>query len=656
MTTRPVVVVVVVVVVVALALGGVIALAGLGMARGRTAPDASSTPRTASPEWCADPAGVGRTVRAVDEGIEVHVYAPRRRAVAVRVHDPSDGRLLAREELVRTDAPGGCQIWRGTVATAPGPVTYDLDVDGTALPDPWSSSLDPTGRLSVFDPGPAPAPGPDEHRLEPGAPMAQVHVAASTAARPDVAPEDRCRFRGVLAEIPGLAELGVRSVHLLPVTATVGPRAGEPVDRQPCGVSGSPSSAPPAVVPKGYDVSSLAAPAPTLGTRDELRTLVTAFNEAGIGVVLDAVFTHTGLGSLLEVLDADTYLDFDGSGAADLDDAGDADAGPYGPRLAVHDPTVRALVAGALERFVTETGVDGFRLDNLASSRSATRDLTRDALAIVELVLERHPGLDLVVEGYPLEPTGRIAEEWWQEDASVSDAVNGLLAGVDAGALPADLGDRVGAFEAAAVADPAFVPRRRVVYVAHHDRAGTAAMLGAHGRGAEALDAAALALLAVVEGRPSLAPGAACGPAAATPVGSALSVVGGVRAEAVDVPCPSPALVPFVAAVAGGSRGLGPDRTPPRVTLPAARAVVVERAGWAALVNLGSTAVVFHQPICVGRVHAALGPVAPAGSCWSELPGRSVALVEAHGRVGSDPGGGQIAISRALGPGLPGRP
>ncbi len=340
------------------------------------------------------------------------------------------------------------------------------------------------------------------------------------------------------------------------------------------------------------------------------------------------VDVHMGLGSLLEVLDRDTYLDFDGSGVADLDGEGDADAGPFGPRLAVHDPVVRALVTHALDRFVSDTGIDGLRLDSLASARSATRDSTRHAIAVVEAVRDRHPGLDLVAESSPLEPTGPLAESWGQEDASVSGAVTALLADLDAGAAPGDLAARIAAFVGAAVADRDVVPARRVVYVAHHDRPGTAATVGATGARAEALDAASLALLTLVEGRRSLAPGAACGPAAATPVGSTLSVVGGPRAESVGVQCPSSALVPFVAAAASPAVGAGDVVGRPAVTVPAPGAVTVVRGGLAALANLAGQPVVLPEPVCVTTVHASLGPIEGVGGCWSTLAPRSVALVE----------------------------
>jgi maltooligosyltrehalose trehalohydrolase len=77
-------------------------------------------------------------------------------------------------------------------------------------------------------------------------------------------------FTGAIARLPHLKQLGVTHVELMPVGAFPG-RQGW-----------------------GYDGVALFAPHPAYGTRKELKRLVAACHELGLGVILDVVYNHLG--------------------------------------------------------------------------------------------------------------------------------------------------------------------------------------------------------------------------------------------------------------------------------------------------------------------------------------------------------------------------
>ncbi len=96
----------------------------------------------------------------------------------------------------------------------------------------------------------------------------------------------------------------------------------------------------------------------------ELRDTVTALREAGIGVVLDLVFNHTGesdrFGPTLSLrgLDAGGYYQHEPNNPGLLiNDTG------TGNTIACDRPQAAALILDALRHFVLYAGVDGFRFD-----------------------------------------------------------------------------------------------------------------------------------------------------------------------------------------------------------------------------------------------------------------------------------------------------
>ena len=177
-------------------------------------------------------------------------------------------------------------------------------------------------------------------------------------------------FRGVVEKIPYLQELGVTAVELMPVTEFEegdNPRTnlltGEPL-RNFWGYQPVSFFAPKA--------SYAAAGAPADAVR-EFKTMVKALHEAGIEVILDIVFNHTGEGDergatfCWRGLDNPTYYLLEPKTGRYLNYSG------CGNTLNCNHPVVRFQILSALRYWVTEMHVDGFRFD-LASILGRGRD------------------------------------------------------------------------------------------------------------------------------------------------------------------------------------------------------------------------------------------------------------------------------------------
>ncbi|MEW7983342.1 MAG: glycogen debranching protein GlgX [gamma proteobacterium symbiont of Phacoides pectinatus] len=206
-------------------------------------------------------------------------------------------------------------------------------------------------------------------------------------------------YRGVIEKIPYLKELGITAVELLPVTEfnenenlNVNPASGERL-KNFWGYSPIAFFAPKA---------SYAADAEGEQHVREFKEMVKALHRAGIEVILDIVFNHTGEGgddgpvvsfrgldnSIYYILDplSREYMNFSGCGNT----------------LNCNHPVVRGLIMDCLRYWVTEMHVDGFRFD-LASV------LGRDPKGEV---MENAPMIEQIAEDPVLADTKIIAEAW----------------------------------------------------------------------------------------------------------------------------------------------------------------------------------------------------------------------------------------------------
>jgi len=197
--------------------------------------------------------------------------------------------------------------------------------------------------------GDAPLCRPSAHTI-----VYEMHVRGFTRhPSSGVADKTRGTFAGVIEKIPYLRDLGVTAVELLPVFQ---------FDAQDC---------PPGLVNYwGYSPVSFFAPHHAYSSRqdafgplDEFRDMVKALHRAGIEVILDVVFNHTGEGGdhgptlSFRGIDNPTYyiLEPDRSRYANYSGTGNT--------LNGNQPIVRRMIVDSLRYWVETMHVDGFRFD-----------------------------------------------------------------------------------------------------------------------------------------------------------------------------------------------------------------------------------------------------------------------------------------------------
>jgi glycogen debranching enzyme len=184
----------------------------------------------------------------------------------------------------------------------------------------------------------------------PGGLIYELNVRSFTLRHPDV-PEP---LRGTIAAlahpaiIAHLRKLHVSAIELMPVVAWIDERHLPPLGlRNAWGYN--------PVVPMALD------PGLAPGGIAELRDTIAALRAAGIGVILDLVFNHTGESDLvgptlsLRGLDNRCY-----ARAPDGDPINDTGTGNT---LDGGDPVVRRMILDSLRHFVGSCGIDGFRFD-----------------------------------------------------------------------------------------------------------------------------------------------------------------------------------------------------------------------------------------------------------------------------------------------------
>jgi glycogen operon protein len=314
-------------------------------------------------------------IRGLDPGVEYAYRADRVPNLEPRIH-----RFDARRRLIDPygKAVAGFETW-GQGATERG---------STRLQRMRSRVLD-----EEYDWGP-------EHPLN--VPLAdsiiyEMHVrgftrhASSGVAHPGT-------FQGVVEKIPYLKELGVTAVELMPVTefdesdhTGVNPFTGERLVNfwgyQPVSFFAAKASYAPA---RGNG-----------GPLAEFKAMVGALHEAGIEVILDMVFNHTGEGDergptfCFRGLSNTTYYLLGPEGRY-LNYSG------CGNTMNCNHPVVRGLILECLQYWVTEMHVDGFRFD-LASILGRGRDGS---------VLANPPLLERIAADPVLAHTKLIAEAW----------------------------------------------------------------------------------------------------------------------------------------------------------------------------------------------------------------------------------------------------
>nr|VFJ87525.1 MAG: glycogen operon protein [Candidatus Kentron sp. LFY]VFJ90567.1 MAG: glycogen operon protein [Candidatus Kentron sp. LFY]VFK20467.1 MAG: glycogen operon protein [Candidatus Kentron sp. LFY] len=206
-------------------------------------------------------------------------------------------------------------------------------------------------------------------------------------------------FLGLMEKIPYLESLGITAVELLPVyefeerdTDRINPTTGEPLLNY-----------------WGYHPISFFALKNSYGSNKEdgavvreFKSMVKAFHEAGIEVILDVVFNHTAEGDehgttfSLRGIDNSVYY------IVDMEEGAYHNYSGCGNTVNCNHPVVRDMILDSLRYWSTEMHVDGFRFD-LASILGRGRDGS---------VLHNPPLLEQIAADPVLANTKLIAEAW----------------------------------------------------------------------------------------------------------------------------------------------------------------------------------------------------------------------------------------------------
>jgi isoamylase len=343
-----------------------------------------------------------------------------------RVHgpfDPAAGLRFNPAKLLidpRARAIAGTLVWNDLL---PG-----HREDAPDLPDPRDSARVVPKSVMIADPfdwaGDRPPATPWERTV-----IYECHVRGMTQRHPGVAPAIRGTYLALAAEpvIEHLASLGVTAVQLLPVHHHV-------IDRRLArlGLTNY----------WGYNTIGYFAPDSRFatGTRGEqvreFRTMVRALHAAGIEVLLDVVYNHTGEGDAsgptlalrgidnrgmyrLDTADPRRYLDYTGVGNT------------------VHcgRDAALALMIESLRYWVSEMHVDGFRFDLATTLGRAASEF--DVTAPFFAAVRRDPilsGVKLIAEPWDLGPEGyqlgRFPEGWAEWNDRFRDAARRYWSGV----------------------------------------------------------------------------------------------------------------------------------------------------------------------------------------------------------------------------------
>lgn len=181
----------------------------------------------------------------------------------------------------------------------------------------------------------------------------EAHVKGMTAEFPDLQPTQRGKFLGMSSEpvLEHLTKLGVTTVQLLPVHAFLNDKF-----LLEAGLTNF----------WGYQSMGFFAPEPRYMTQEgiwEFQTMVRRFHSAGIEVILDVVYNHSGEGNefgptlSFKGLDNKSYYRLPDDERHYVNDTG------TGNTLNVRHPMVLRMIMDSLRYWVEVMHVDGFRFD-----------------------------------------------------------------------------------------------------------------------------------------------------------------------------------------------------------------------------------------------------------------------------------------------------
>ena len=258
----------------------------------------------------------------------------------------------------------------------------------------------------------------------------ECHVKGMTVRHPGVPERLRGTYLGLVSEpiLDHLRGLGVTAVELLPVhhVAVDGPLVRRGL-----------------VNYWGYNTIGYFAPDPRFATGAlgeqvlEFKCMVKAFHRAGIEVILDVVYNHTGEGGRLgptlvfRGLDNASYYRLRPDAPLEY-----VDTTGCGNSLDLSHPRVLQMAVDSLRYWVNEMHVDGFRFDLATTLAREPVEFRRDSRFLT--TLQQDPvlaGVKLVAEPWDLAPggwqVGAFPAGWSEWNAPWRDSVRRFWRGDD---------------------------------------------------------------------------------------------------------------------------------------------------------------------------------------------------------------------------------
>lgn len=225
----------------------------------------------------------------------------------------------------------------------------------------------------------------------------ELHVKGFTARHPEIPEELRGTFAGLAhpAAVKHLTDLGVTGVELMPVHQFVHDR--HVTDRGKRNYWGYNSIA--YLAPHNEYAVNPGAPEDAVS---EFKHLVKTMHAAGIEVIIDVVYNHTGEGDedgptmCLRGIDNQAYYRLDADDSSKY-----IDYTGCGNSLNMRHPRVLQLIMDSLRYWVTEMHVDGFRFDLASTLARELHDVDRLSAFF-----------DLIQQDPVISRTKLIAEPW----------------------------------------------------------------------------------------------------------------------------------------------------------------------------------------------------------------------------------------------------
>ncbi len=404
---------------------------------------------------------------ATGDATRFTVRSPRATAVTLCLFDgPQENRIPMHRTgdiwSVRTNAPPGTRYGYRADGTAPSSDPAKLLVDPYAVELDRRFAYDP--RLSqhgedtaaivpkAIVPAPAPSANPPPLLFTPGGLIYELNARGFTMRHPHVPPEQRGTIRALAhpAIIAHLKKLRVAAIELMPIVAWIDER-----HLAQLGLTNAWGYNP--VVPMAID------PGLAPGGVAELRETVAVLRAAGIGVILDLVFNHTGesdaSGPTLSLRGLDNASYARTPDGALVNDTG------TGNTLDFARGHVRALTLASMRHFAL-LGVDGFRFD-LAPVMARGPGFDRQAAIFAGIAAD--PLLStrvMIAEPWDIGPggyqLGAFPESWLEWNDRYRDDVRRFWRGDgDAGTLATRIAGSSDVFHGQAT--------RTVNFIAAHD-------------------------------------------------------------------------------------------------------------------------------------------------------------------------------------------